>query len=301
MFDLNNIKVLHLEPTTVCNAACPQCARENPALYNNSLNSSTLTVKQIEDILSVNFVKNLEKMFMCGTFGDPAASNETINIYKHFRGLNPTITLGMNTNGGIQNTAWWSELGAIFHRDHDYCVFSIDGLEDTNHIYRKNVKFSKVINNARSFIDAGGQAHWDMLVFKHNQHQVDEIKELAKKLGFKWFRTKISRRFNMFPVSNLLPPDNYTSTTTKGQVIKCYAKDIENSAYIAANGEILPCCWFGAHVFNLDDYAKQLLSNWNNLENSWATNPHKICQETCSVKNNGNTFTNQWTTNEQLN
>ena len=72
----------------------------------------------------------------------------------------------------------------------DYCVFSIDGLEDTNHLYRRNVKWEKVIENARSFITAGGKAHWDMLVFEHNKHQVDEAKSYANKLGFVWFRSK---------------------------------------------------------------------------------------------------------------
>ena len=28
-------------------------------------------------------------------------------------------------------------------------VFGIDGLEDTNHLYRRNVKFEKVIANAK--------------------------------------------------------------------------------------------------------------------------------------------------------
>ena len=46
------------------------------------------------------------------------------------------------------------------------------------------VKFNKVIENAKSYIDAGGRAQWNFIVFKHNEHQVEEAKELSKQLGF---------------------------------------------------------------------------------------------------------------------
>ena len=51
-------------------------------------------------------------------------------------------------------------------------IFSLDGLEDTNHIYRVGVQFKKVMENTQAFINAGASAHWDMLVFKHNKHHV---------------------------------------------------------------------------------------------------------------------------------
>jgi MoaA/NifB/PqqE/SkfB family radical SAM enzyme len=139
-------------------------------------------------------IKSLDKMFMCGNYGDPAAGYYTIDIYNHFRNLNPEIKLGMNSNGAIQSTFWWHSLGQLLSCDSDYCVFSIDGLEDTNQVYRKNVSWEKLMNNARAFIAAGGRAHWDMLVYKHNQHQVDECEQLARDMGFKWFRAKVSQR-----------------------------------------------------------------------------------------------------------
>ena len=50
------------------------------------------------------------------------------------------------------------------------------------------------MNNARAFIEAGGRAHWDMLVFDYNQHQIDQCRTLASDMGFKFFRTKASSR-----------------------------------------------------------------------------------------------------------
>ena len=40
------------------------------------------------------------------------------------------------------------------------------------------------------FIEAGGVAYWDMLVFKHNEHQIEEVRQLAKNMGFKNVRIK---------------------------------------------------------------------------------------------------------------
>ena len=37
---------------------------------------------------------------------------------------------------------------------HGQVDFNIDGLEDTNHLYRRNTDFNKIINNAQAFIGA---------------------------------------------------------------------------------------------------------------------------------------------------
>ena len=52
--------------------------------------------------------------------------------------------------------------------------FNIDGLQDTNHVYRKNTNFEKIIDNASAYIRMGGIAEWNYIVFKHNQHQIDK-------------------------------------------------------------------------------------------------------------------------------
>ena len=190
MFNIDNVKVLHLEPTSKCNAACPQCARwlDDGFTLNPKLTITDLKLHTIQEKLPIELVRQLDKMFMCGTYGDPAAHRDPISIYEWFREVNPQITLGMNTNGGLRNAQFWNKLGKILSNELDYCVFSIDGLDDTNHIYRRNVNYNRVILNAREFIAAGGRAHWDMLVFKHNEHQVDKCMQLARELGFVAFR-----------------------------------------------------------------------------------------------------------------
>ena len=303
-FDIDKIKVLHLEPTTTCNAACPQCARERPELYNHKLHKSELTLEQVKNIVPESTVANLDKMFMCGTFGDPAAAKECLDIYRWFRQINPAITLGMNTNGGLRNPQWWQQLGEIFTSNTDFVIFSIDGLADTNHIYRRNVQWQKVIDNASAYISTGASAHWEMLVFQHNQHQVDDAQGIAEQLGFNWFRAKVSKRFANIPVTYLNPPQDWQMPEAK-QVseISCHALN-EGSMYIAATGEILPCCWMGNTVFSRDnDLDKELATkNFQGVIDRFENNPLPVCYNTCGVDTSTKStkFQQQWQREVQI-
>ena len=69
---LSNIKILHIEPTDACNAACPQCARETDTAFNKD-DLHHLSVAQFANLIDESTIKNLNKVFMCGDYGDPAA------------------------------------------------------------------------------------------------------------------------------------------------------------------------------------------------------------------------------------
>jgi MoaA/NifB/PqqE/SkfB family radical SAM enzyme len=245
---------------------------------------------QILRVFGKDQIRLLDKMFMCGNYGDPAAGYHTLDIYHAFRQINPVITLGMNSNGGLQNTAWWCELAAIMNRSQDYVVFSIDGLEDTNSIYRVNVNWSKVMANAQAFIAAGGFAHWDMLVYRHNQHQVDQAQALAQEMGFTWFRAKVSKRQS---VKGLNYPVGWQQPHVESGTIDCHALR-EKSAYIDAQGRVHPCCWLGDQIDRPPvDFAV--------IQQSWLTNnPEPVCQRTCASQDSGTSFTNQWQRNVAL-
>ena len=294
-FDIKNVKVLHLEPTSRCNAACPQCARflNDGITVDPRLKMADLTFVEIFESLGSDFIKHLDKMFMCGSYGDPAASNQIHAIVDWFRYVNPNIIIGMNTNGSLRNPKWWSDLGKKLNKLQDYCVFSLDGLADTNHIYRRNTNWDKIIKNITAFMEAGGRAHWDMLVFKHNEHQVEEAKQLAKDMGFASFRAKISRRFDSRPIEGLEKPDNYVNFDNKTTSISCHALN-EKSLYIDYTGKIWPCCWFGTDMFN-PTISNLSYLDFEKIENSWKSNqPIQNCINSCGVKNNQTKFSEQW-------
>lgn len=284
-----NIKVLHLEPTDVCQAACPLCAREADRDFHKH-HQHHLTVSQVLKHFDEDTIQQLDKMFMCGNYGDPVAGKNTVELYQFFRSVNPNIVLGMNTNGAIQNPFWWYGLAKIMNQSQDYVVFSIDGLEDTNSVYRKNVDWNKLMSNARSFIEAGGSAHWDMLVYKHNQHQVDECEQLARDMGFKWFRAKVSKRGF---TDRLEAPIGWADPRVTGTKVNCHALN-EQSAYIDAQGRLSPCCWLGARQ-------KDFVSDFNEVQNSWTgLQPNIVCLDTCGTTNGNSSFSSQWQREVQL-
>jgi MoaA/NifB/PqqE/SkfB family radical SAM enzyme len=274
---LRDIKVLHLESTDVCQAACPLCARETDPDFRKD-RQHHLTMDQILKVFDQEKIKQLDKMFMCGNYGDPAAGKHTLDIFREFRRINPDIVLGMNTNGGIQTTFWWYELAKILNQSHDYVVFSIDGSESTNATYRRNVIWNKLMSNARAFVEAGGSAHWDMLVYRHNQHEVDACEQLARGLGFTWFRAKVSKRGF---TDTLQFPTGWQPIAFNPTAIDCHALR-EQSVYIDAQGNLVPCCWLGARqkefVVDVDAIPTQDL----------------ICSKTCGSTESVTAFDQQW-------
>jgi hypothetical protein len=290
MWKLRKIKVLHIEPTDVCQAACPLCARETDMSFDKT-RKHHLRVEQIQRHFDDKKIARLDKMFMCGNYGDPAAGYYTMDIYRYFRSINPNITLGMNTNGAVQTTFFWHALGQLFNQANDYCVFSIDGLEDTNAVYRKGVNWSKLMSNVQAYIAAGGSAHWDMLVYKHNQHQVDACEQLAREMRFTWFRAKISKRGF---TDRLEFPMGWQKPSITPGPIRCHAQ-AEKSMYIDAQGRLSACCWLGSRQqdFVLDDLATVRLT--------WRTaTPNTTCANNCSTNKNNTVFENQWQREVQL-
>jgi len=195
LYKYDEIKTIHLEMTDACNAACPMCARNiNGGEDNPQLPNTELSIDDIKRIFKPEFIAQLERMYMCGNYGDPIAARDTLETFAYFREHNPKMMLSMHTNGSAKRPEWWAELAQTIGRK-GYVVFSLDGLEDTNHLYRQNTIWSKIMSNAQAFIDAGGRARWDYIVFAHNEHQVEQAEALAMTMGFERFQYKKSARF----------------------------------------------------------------------------------------------------------
>jgi hypothetical protein len=265
------------------------CSRETNAEFDPS-HQNHLTVDHIRKYFDDGVVATLDKIFMCGNYGDPAAGKHTLDIYQWARNLNPLLTLGMNTNGAIQNITWWRSLGMLFNQPLDYVVFSIDGLIHTNNVYRRNVDWHKLMSNIEAFISAGGRAHWDMLVYQHNQHQVDQCQQLARDMGFAWFRAKVSRR----GFTDILQvPEGWNQPAFGQDVIQCHVLH-EQSAYIDARGHLSPCCWLGNDLSNTITTIDQVQATWK------TANPNAICRSTCGTGKSGTSFSSQWQREIQL-
>ena len=202
MFNGNKFQV-HWEPTDKCNSKCSMCPRYTSDGFEvDTLANVEWTLESFKKSWPIEFIKyNLTKVLACGNFGDPCACREFVDIYEYLRETNKHIGLACNTNGSLRTPDWWARLGAVMTEEQNggnYCTFSIDGLEDTNHLYRRQTNFKKIIANAKAFINAGGIAHWDFIVFEHNEHQVEEAKNIAIEMGFKNFNIKRTTRWQRY-------------------------------------------------------------------------------------------------------
>jgi len=300
MYNYKDIKQVHLEVTQRCQAACPMCDRnENGGPDNRHINNTELSLDDCKKIFSVDFINQLSTMYMCGNLGDPIVAHDTLEIFKYFREHNPTMWLSMNTNAGAKDEAWWADLARTIGR-HGAVIFSVDGLSDTNHLYRQNVKWDNVERNMKAFISAGGRARWDFIIFGHNEHQVEEAKALAAEWGVEKFQLKKSGRF--FTASNK-GKDKHQAQNRKGQQTQLIEKpkklDHQNLAllkqkeiektygsmteyynscsinckaiekqeiFITAEGSLMPCCWTAGRMYkwwHLDPKVEQI---WDHID-----------------------------------
>jgi len=176
-----NIKTVHVELTDKCNAQCPVCVRRfNGGPLNPVIKNIELDVNYFKDQLGEKFCKNIIHWDFCGTKGDPIACTELKEIVEYLKSCNPSTAFSIHTNGGFKSKDWWYEFGLLLKNTESVVIWGIDGLEDTNHIYRKNVKWNKLWENLNAFNDAGGKSVWQFLEFHHNKHQLPEIKQICK-------------------------------------------------------------------------------------------------------------------------
>lgn len=186
VFNLSKIDSFHIELSNYCNASCPICPRffKNSPLLRPGLELSQITIEQFQKFFPKKYLKKIKEFLFCGTHGDPGMAKDLYEICQYVR-ANSKAKVRIHTNGGMRNAEFWHKLGVLFSKDANWeIVFSIDGLEDTNHLYRRGVNWTKLMENCEAFIKAGGQANWEFLVFKHNEHQVEEARSLATKMDF---------------------------------------------------------------------------------------------------------------------
>lgn len=288
MYSFKEIQSVQLEISTHCNAACPQCPRNFfggrtlPALPLHRL-----SLKDIKDIFTVDFLRQLEQIYLCGTYGDPMTNPAIGDICEFFRQNSPGIKIGIHTNGGVGSVSLYQKLAGLV----DFIAFGIDGLKDTNHVYRRHVRWNKIMQNAAAFIAHGGYAIWDFIVFAHNQHQVEEARKFSGGLGFKEFNVKKTSRFLnrnhefrssmdvydkkgfveykiAMPTVEQYVNDGYHKIMHRSPgdltqylsscEIKCNAVKIKE-IYIGADGFVFPCGWlhdrlYGPEVTEHPDY-----------------------------------------------
>lgn len=283
-FKLEEIKEWQLEITTRCNSSCPQCPRNiNGGRLNPHMPLVDIEIDWIKKAFTKEILERTKQIFFCGSYGDASVHPKFLEILEWFRLQKKDLWLYIHTNGARREDGFWEKIAKIMN-GHGQIDFGIDGLEDTNHLYR-GVKYEHVIKNARKFINAGGRAQWNFIVFKHNEHEIEDVRYLAKTYGFHNCRIRKTGRFfdqkkleaiDKWPVKNsvgktvryLEMPDNpefrNDSLSRVNEINKNYGSMIDylkqtkitcdallgNKVVITAEGIVMPCNFFEHNLYD---------------------------------------------------
>ena len=332
MIAYENIRDVHLEMSTLCNAICPLCPRNFHGYpFNDGYPEVNLTLENAKRIFSVDFIKQLTTLRINGNYGDIIMNPEAVDIIKYFRDSNTFLDISISTNGSGRNKNFWEGLAKLRTK----VWFCLDGLEDTHDLYRQNTSWKTIIKNASVFISAGGSAVWKFIKFNHNKHQIEQCRDLSEKMKFIYFDV-VDHGRNTGPVFNksaelthtlgdyigptdfkvilfnkktdlVLLEDIILNRQPKNKIM-CKAKE-KKSIYVAANGEVYPCCWMGFYprTFGHGEYHQAVnsqiiplltpnnatehtledcISWFNNVAQTWNTKTYEqgrlvVCDDIC--------------------
>jgi sulfatase maturation enzyme AslB (radical SAM superfamily) len=268
MLKLPDIRRVHIELTTRCNARCPMCMRNyRGSDYNSGYPDTELNLDHIKKIFKPRFVSQLERVNFNGNLGDFALARDAREIVEFF--VDNGVRVDINTNGSLRSESWWASLA------HPLVTvgWAIDGLADTHSLYRQDTDWHRVTANARSFIAAGGKATWRFIPFAHNLHQQQDCEQLSRDWGFWRFeniwdgrdRGPVYTRSGDFS-HNIGEPYEQTPTRVEplreSHITWYDARTIQHERdrselnlfcvhkknqeiYLAADGSVYPCCYLG--------------------------------------------------------
>jgi len=334
MITYQEIKDVHLEISSLCNASCPWCPRTFWGYpFNGGYPELYLSLQQSQKIFQHSFLNQLHSIRINGNFGDIVMNPDGADIVEYFKHENPKLQITISTNGGARDREFWQRLARAGAR----VVFALDGLEDTHYLYRQNTIWSTVIKNAQTFIDHGGDAVWKMIRFQHNDHQVDACKHLSQEMGFSEFRHICGGRdtapvfdrygnlthvlgdyrgerefkvlFHRKQTDSVLLEDIVNDRVPK-KMVQCETQRL-GSIYIAANGDVSPCCFTGFYprtygrgqyhqaanaqlvpMINcnnaLEHTIEECISWFNSIKQSWSIDTFEqgrlvICDDNCGT------------------
>ena len=294
MWSGETVEWIDIELTSFCNIDCRGCFRQvKREKVNDILDKDMLTLKQIKKWINRKTFPNCKLINFCGSIDEPTLHPEIIEILNHFDGVN----INISSNGSTKTKKFWTMLGekkiSVF--------FGIDGIDQKSlEKYRIGSNFKKVQENFRAFINAGGKATWQFIVFEHNEHLIKDAKRMAKEEGFSDFRLIYSHR-------NENQESKKIKRNEEQNIICKYGE--QKRIFISHTGVLLPCCFLNSEflqsyatnehytdfqhlfkntgdvLFNSLKYneANEIIDGelFSSVVNSWSNKPISRCWTTC--------------------
>ena len=260
-----------VEPTTSCNLRCPECPsglREfsrptgmlEPTFYRK-------TITSISD----------ELLYLILYFqGEPYLNKNLFDIISY--ASSKKIYTATSTNAHYltdENARKTVESGL------DRLIISIDGTtQDVYEQYRIGGTLNKVLEGAANMVkwkkelkSATPHIIFQFLVVKPNEHQIEDVKKLAKEIGVNEVAFKTAQVYDYEHGNDLIPTiEKYSRYKEKGDGTFSIKNKLLNhcwklwhSCVITWDGKVVPCCFDKDATHRLGDLqSKPFAEIWKN-------------------------------------
>jgi len=264
---------ISMEPTTACNLRCPECP--------SGLRSFTRpTGKMNLDLLNKTLgeIKNHCTYINFYFQGEPYLHPQFLDMVKAAKAHGIYSSTSTNAHFLNDEKAKETVLSGL-----DRLIISIDGTtQETYESYRKEGELNKVIEGAKNMVkwkrelkSATPHVIFQFLVVKPNEHQIDEVKALAKSIGVDDVKFKTAQIYDFEHGNALIPSlDKYARYAQNQDGTWRIKNSLDNHCWrmwsgcvITWDGRIVPCCFDkdAQHSMgNLRD--KTLKEIWSNNE-----------------------------------
>ncbi|MCS6821886.1 MAG: SPASM domain-containing protein [Microscillaceae bacterium] len=250
------------EPTTSCNLRCPECP--------SGLRSFTRPTGMLPIEMYKRTIDELEQTLLYLIFyfqGEPYLHPQFLEMVQY--ASQKGIYTATSTNAHYLNDI---QARKTVESGLSRLIISIDGTtQETYQAYRIGGKLAKVIEGTKNVIkwkrELKSQTPYilfQFLVVRPNQHQIDEVKELARQLGVDAVGLKTAQIYDYENGSDLIPTIDKYSRYRLGSDGKYHIKNqllnhcwkMWHSCVITWNGYVVPCCFDKDAHYRLGDVSQ---------------------------------------------
>jgi len=265
---------ISIEAANFCNLHCPEC----PVGLDIAPRPTAATFDQMRYQNLVNELRPTLFHIIFYFQGEPFLNRELSNMidYAH----NAHIYTSTSTNGHFLNNKSARE---IVLSGLDKLIVSIDGCtQEVYEKYRKGGNLQRVLGGIEAIMQYKKELHSvtplveiQFIVFKTNEHQIEDMKRLAKMLKVERLSFKTAQLYDFENGNELMTTIDkyarYKKTDTGKYEIKStlpnHCKRLWGGAVINTQGEILPCCFDKGSDYSFGSIKEQsFASNWHSAK-----------------------------------
>ncbi|MCO5249307.1 MAG: SPASM domain-containing protein [Chitinophagales bacterium] len=238
-----------IEPTTSCNLRCPECP--------SGLRSFTRDTGMLEPEMFESIIDQVYKHVNYLTFyfqGEPYLNKHFLSMVSYAKTRN--IYTATSTNGHFLTNKIAEK---TVESGLDRLIISIDGTtQDTYEQYRIGGNIDRVIEGAKNVIRWKKKLKsktpfviFQFLVVRHNEHQIPELRKIAKEIGVDQVILKTAQIYDYKHGNPLIPlNDKYSRYKKMPDGTYEIKNKMENSCWklwhscvVTWDGRVLPCCF----------------------------------------------------------